>query len=73
MVAVKDSGPGIPESLKTQVFDRFKRGEHPDIPGSGLGLSIVLRIAELHRAKIELGQGLDNTGLGIKVTFPELL
>ncbi|HHI92532.1 MAG TPA: hypothetical protein ENK04_03305 [Gammaproteobacteria bacterium] len=70
MINVKDSGPGIPESLRAHVFDRFKRGEHPDISGSGLGLSIVLRIAELHQAKIELGQGLDNTGLGIKIIFP---
>ncbi len=72
VISVKDSGPGIPESLQTQVFDRFKRGEHPDIPGSGLGLSIVSRIAELHWAKIELGQGLDGAGLDIKVVFPEL-
>ncbi len=72
VISVKDSGPGIPESLQTQVFDRFKRGEHPDIPGSGLGLSIVSRIAELHRAKVELGQGLDGAGLDIKIVFPEL-
>jgi len=70
VISVKDSGPGIPESLQAQIFDRFKRGEHPDIPGSGLGLSIVSRIAELHQAKIELGQGLDNMGLGINVIFP---
>jgi len=70
MITVKDSGPGIPEALQEHVFDRFKRGEHPDIPGSGLGLSIVLRIAELHQAKIELTQGLDNTGLGISIIFP---
>ncbi len=68
---VKDSGPGIPKTLKAQVFDRFKRGEHQDIPGSGLGLSIVLEIAELHHAKIHLDQGLENTGLGIKVTFSQ--
>jgi len=72
MLNVKDSGPGIPESLQAHVFHRFKRGEHPDIPGSGLGLSIVSRIAELHQAKIELGQGLDNTGFGIDVIFPAM-
>ncbi|MCF6234789.1 MAG: ATP-binding protein [Gammaproteobacteria bacterium] len=66
---VKDSGSGIPKPLKKQVFDRFKRGEHQDISGSGLGLSIVLEIAELHHAKIHLDQGLENTGLSIKVTF----
>ncbi len=66
---VRDSGIGIPEALETQIFDRFKRGEHLDISGSGLGLSIVLRISELHQAKINLSKGLDNAGFGIKVIF----
>ncbi len=66
---VRDSGPGIPEALKKEVFDRFKRGEHQQIAGSGLGLSIVLRIAELHQATIQLSCGLDGTGLGINVLF----
>ncbi len=66
---IKDSGPGIPKPLQTEIFNRFKRGEHPDISGSGLGLSIVLRIAELHQAKIDLDTGLENRGLGIKVIF----
>ncbi|MCF6231215.1 MAG: ATP-binding protein [Gammaproteobacteria bacterium] len=66
---VSDSGPGIPEALKKEVFDRFKRGEHQQIAGSGLGLSIVLRIAELHQATIQLGCGLGGRGLGITVFF----
>ncbi|HFD13437.1 MAG TPA: hypothetical protein ENJ32_13360 [Crenotrichaceae bacterium] len=68
---VKDSGFGISKSLQSEVFNRFKRGEHSDISGSGLGLSIVLRISELHRAKIQLGEGLDNAGLSVKITFEQ--
>ncbi len=68
---VKDSGFGISKSLQTEVFNRFKRGEHSDISGSGLGLSIVLRISELHRARIQLGEGLDNAGLSVKITFEQ--
>lgn len=49
---VQDSGPGIPPELRSKVFDRFYRilGTHTD--GSGLGLSIVQEIAELHQAQV---------------------
>ena len=52
---VTDTGPGIPEEERPRVFDRFYRGtgQHTAI-GSGLGLSIARRIAELHGAEIEL-------------------
>jgi len=38
--------------------------------GSGIGLSLVAGIAEVHRATIETGAGLDGQGLGIRVVFP---
>jgi signal transduction histidine kinase len=46
-VSVIDHGPGIPESLRDQVFQRFWRGNRRDgaNAGSGLGLSIVARAA----------------------------
>lgn len=60
---VTDRGPGIPPELRERVFERFHREAAGDTPGSGLGLSIVARIAELHGARIELadapGGGLD--------------
>jgi signal transduction histidine kinase len=37
--------------------------------GSGLGLSIVKRIADLHGASIVLGEGLNGKGLRVKVIF----
>jgi len=48
---VKDEGPGIPEDLIDQVFDRFRKGDKLSGHGSsspGLGLSIVKSICELH-------------------------
>lgn len=51
VVEVADHGPGIPESDLSLVFDRYYRSSSRDadlIPGSGLGLYIVRRIAELH-------------------------
>ncbi len=47
-VLVEDRGPGIPDAQKEKVFDRFWRGD-PNRPGStGIGLALVLRIAQLH-------------------------
>jgi two-component system OmpR family sensor kinase len=72
MLSVRDSGPGIPEADRERVFDRFVRGSVTAgaVRGSGLGLSIVKRIAERHGAHITVGPGLDGTGVGISVRFP---
>ncbi|MEO5702208.1 MAG: ATP-binding protein [Casimicrobiaceae bacterium] len=76
---VRDSGPGISESERPRVFDRFYRAPGTASPGSGLGLAIVKRIADRHGAVVELGPGLAFTpadpaergpGLGIAVRFP---
>jgi signal transduction histidine kinase len=47
---VRDRGPGVPDELKTVIFERFRRGiaEGRGDGGSGLGLSIVQLIAERH-------------------------
>jgi PAS domain S-box-containing protein len=51
-LAVEDAGPGVPSELRSQMFDRFRHGPmaHSRTNGSGLGigLSLVLRLAELH-------------------------
>jgi len=72
VLAVRDTGPGVPEGDRIRVFDRFYRGAHAEgaARGSGLGLAIVKRIAERHGAEITLGQGIDGTGLGVTVRFP---
>ena len=50
VIAVDDHGPGVPDPLKESVFLPFERGpESPDhAPGTGIGLSLVARFAELH-------------------------
>jgi two-component system OmpR family sensor kinase len=71
-LSVRDSGPGIPEADRDRVFDRFVRGSLAAgvVRGSGLGLSIVKRIADRHGADIAVGPGLDGAGAGIRVRFP---
>jgi signal transduction histidine kinase len=50
---VRDRGPGVPDALKTTIFERFRRGtaEGRGDGGSGLGLAIVALIAETHGGK----------------------
>lgn len=47
-VAVEDDGPGVPDGLKEAIFEPFRRGPEQASPGSGIGLSLVARFAELH-------------------------
>ena len=48
-VTVADNGPGIEPGEETRIFDRFHRSvEARNVPGSGLGLSIVQQIVERH-------------------------
>jgi signal transduction histidine kinase len=61
---VRDTGPGISESEKKRIFDRFYRGltgRASGIPGTGLGLSISKEIIERHGGRItvesKIGEG----------------
>ncbi len=69
---ISDSGPGMAESERERVFDRFYRigGDRNPASGSGLGLSIVKLIADLHRATIRFGASAFGTGLSVRVEFP---
>jgi signal transduction histidine kinase len=67
---VADTGPGIAEDMHERVFERFVRLGGKQLPGSGLGLSIVRRIAERHGAAIVLGAGLQGRGLAVTLVFP---
>jgi two-component system sensor histidine kinase QseC len=68
-IRVSDTGPGIPSAERERVFERFARLAGQEIEGSGLGLSIVRRIAQRHGAKIELESGDGGKGLAVIVNF----
>jgi two-component system, OmpR family, sensor kinase len=57
VVEVADNGPGIPPAMRTQIFDRFVRGEGPADTargaGTGLGLAIVSAVATSHGGTVE--------------------
>ena len=66
---VSDSGPGIPDHERENVFRRLYRLERErSTPGSGLGLSLVAAIAELHGARVNLSD--NGPGLRVEVSFP---
>ncbi len=67
-----DTGPGIPETEREQVLQRFYRISGSGEEGSGLGLSIARRIAELHGARLELHENDAGSGLLVKVLWPSI-
>jgi len=68
---ISDNGPGIPKDQREQVFAPFYRLS-PSIEGAGIGLTIVARIARLHRAQISLDANPDGSGLAIQIAFPRV-
>jgi two-component system phosphate regulon sensor histidine kinase PhoR len=57
VLSVRDTGIGIPKESIPSIFDRFyvvDRSRSRETGGSGLGLSIVKRVAEIHGARIEV-------------------
>lgn len=70
-LTVSDSGPGIPPAQRENALRRLHRLAGQEVDGSGLGLSIVARIAALHRARLELADGIGRPGLSVRLTFPQ--
>jgi len=67
-VSVSDQGPGIPAAERDKVFQRLYRLEKSrTTPGSGLGLSLVKAIVDLHGAQIRFGD--HHPGLEVVVAF----
>ena len=68
-LSVTDNGPGISEPELARVAERFYRPLGTSASGSGLGLSIVKRIAEIHAASLQLAPRKDGNGLCVTVLF----
>ncbi len=54
LLQVEDSGPGIPEAERELVFQPFYRALGTEADGSGLGLPIVIEIAQQHNGTVTL-------------------
>jgi two-component system sensor histidine kinase TctE len=54
VLQVEDSGPGVPEAERELIFQPFYRALGTEADGSGLGLPIVMEIAQQHSATVSL-------------------
>jgi signal transduction histidine kinase len=68
VVKVLDTGPGIPAEFRERVLERFVRlDDSRSTSGSGLGLSLVKAVLDLHQASIEMDDG--RPGLLVTIRF----
>jgi two-component system sensor histidine kinase QseC len=66
---VEDSGPGLSEADLARLGERFFRVIGSGQSGSGLGWSIVRRIAAAHKAKVDVGRSSELGGLAVTVDW----
>jgi two-component system sensor histidine kinase QseC len=69
-LCVQDSGPGMTPEAMQRLGERFFRVLGTDQPGSGLGWSIVRRLAEVFGASVQVSRSEMLTGLSVAVTWP---
>jgi len=67
---VDDDGPGIPESERPLVLERFYRRAQAGGEGTGLGLSIAREIAHRHESELRIEAGPGGKGTRMMVVFP---
>jgi len=71
IIQVADNGIGIPNEEIEYIFQPLYRAQNVQRKhGTGIGLSIVQRIAEIHKAQIKISSTL-NIGTTISVLFPK--
>ncbi|KVL46571.1 hypothetical protein WT01_36510 [Burkholderia cepacia] len=64
-----DTGPGIPPARRDQIFESFSRYANSNVPGAGLGLSIVREITQIHRGSVIYFEP-PTQGAGIRISLP---
>jgi len=69
-LSVQDSGPGLAEAERSRLGERFFRVPGSSESGSGLGWSIVRRIADVHGLDLQIGNSAELGGLAVTVYWP---
>lgn len=70
VLSVQDSGPGMMEADRRRLGERFFRVSGSSESGSGLGWSIVRRIAAVHGLDLQVGGAAGLGGLAVRVSWP---
>jgi two-component system phosphate regulon sensor histidine kinase PhoR len=74
VVTVADDGPGIPREERARLFERFYRGRRAvrsRVRGSGIGLSLVRVVAELHGGSVSVGER-EGGGAALSLHLPAI-
>jgi two-component system sensor histidine kinase KdpD len=72
VIKVRDEGPGIPEELRSQIFEKFFRVPGTPTGGTGLGLAIAQSLVNAHGGRIEAGTAPGGGAeMGIWLPLPE--
>lgn len=69
-LTVQDSGAGLAPADAARLGERFFRGLGTGVGGSGLGWSIVRRIADVHGAQVNVGASAQLGGLRVEIDWP---
>jgi signal transduction histidine kinase len=69
VIQIRDNGPGFPERVKASLFEPFVRGDERKTIGSGLGLSIAGKSAQLLNGSVSLQES-GPSGSALRVTLP---
>lgn len=71
VIAVTDTGIGVPQDDLEAIFESFKQAKNvsTNVPGTGLGLPITKQLVELHNGKLRFDSGL-NKGTKVIIELP---
>lgn len=69
-ITVTDEGPGIPQAERDTVFEPYHQLDNPGVPGTGMGLTIVRQIVELHKGSVWIEDGVGG-GTSFAIWLPD--